>query len=67
MMGEARRRGTYEERRKAAVKRDLEAVLEVKREIAGNPKRCLSRKAISLLALAEAMGLYTVFKEEEKL
>lgn len=66
-MGEARQRGTYEERRVSAVKRDLEKVLKVKREIAGNPKRCLSRKAISLLEMAEAMGLYTVFKEDEKL
>ena len=69
-MGEARRRGTFEERKVAAVKRDLEKVLKVKADIAKSgfpPKRYLTKRAIALLATAEAMGIYTVIKKDVKL
>ncbi len=55
-MGEARRRGTFKERKVAAVKRDLEIVLKTKAEVANNPNRRLSSRASRLLASAVAMG-----------
>jgi hypothetical protein len=67
-MGEARRRGTYEERRDESIRRNLPALVKVANDCANSTgpfRRTLKPKAQAALKRAEELGWIKSEKEGE--